>query len=258
MPGRCSLDLLAPLLPPGTLDYVARLLDRDDLLLRLARPRRSILGDHRPPGRQVRVHRISLNADLNPYALLTTLVHEVAHVDAWDRRGRRPARPHGHEWQRAYAERLEPLVATAVLPRDVREALARSLARPRAATCSDRELLLALSRHDRDAGGRVFVETVAVGTLFRVDDGTVFLAGPMLRTRRRCFGWPDGQEYRVHGLARVTPLAGDERSGPVSGSWPRRAARPSAARPRPPARPRRRRPSPVSCRRRCRSRHPID
>lgn len=242
MPGRCSLDVLAPLLPPGTLDYVTRLLDRDDLLLRLARPRRSILGDHRPPGRGVGVHRISLNANLNPYALLTTLVHEVAHVDAWDRRGRRPARPHGNEWQTAYAERLEPLVTTAVLPHDVREALARSRARPRAATCSDRDLLLALSRHDRDAGSRVFVETIAVGTLFRVDDGTVFRAGPMLRTRRRCFEWPYGQEYRVHGLARVTPVVGDERAGPVSGSWPRRAARPSGARPRPPARPRRRRP----------------
>lgn len=242
MHGRRSLDVLAPLLPPGTLDYVTRLLDREDLLLRLARPRRSILGDHRPPGRRVGVHRISLNADLNPYALLTTLVHEVAHVDAWDRRGRRLTRPHGHEWQRAYAERLEPLVTTTVLPHDVRQALVKSLSRSRASTCSDRDLLLALSRHDRDAGGLVFVETLAVGTLFRVNDGAVFLAGPMLRTRRRCFGWPNGQEYRVHGLARVTPVAGDERAGPVSGSWPRRAARPSGARPRPPARPRRRRP----------------
>ena len=133
-------------------------------------------------------------------------------------------------------------MTTAVLPHDVRQALARSRARPRAATCSDRDLLLALSRHDRDAGGRVFVEAVAIGTLFRVDDGTVFLAGPMLRTRRRCFGWPDGQEYRVHGLARVTPVADDGRFGPVSESWPRRAARPSGARPRLPARPRRRRP----------------
>lgn len=242
MPGPRSLDALAPLLPPGTLEYVARLLDRDDLLVRLTRPRRTKLGDHRPPGRGVDVHRISLNADLNPYALLTTLVHEVAHADAWERGRRRPSRPHGPEWQRAFADRLGPLVAGDVLPHDVRRALVMSLARPRAATCSDRGLLVALSHYDRDAVGLVFVEAVAVGTLFRVDNGTVFRAGAMVRTRRRCYEWPDGREYSVHGLARVVPVEGTATDPPVSVPWSRPAGRPSRAPLRPRARPRRRRP----------------
>lgn len=242
MPGPRCLDVLAPLLPAGAVVYVAGLLDRDDLLVRLSRPRRTKLGDHRPPGRGASAHRISLNADLNPFAMLTTLVHEVAHAEAWHWRRRRPARPHGPEWQQAFARLLEPLVTDAVLPADVRAALTRSLARPRAATCSDRGLLLALSRYDRAHDARVFAETVAVGGFFRVDDGTMFRAGPMVRTRRRCFAWPDGQEYSVHGLARVMAVTADEAAVALSAwSSARLAGQPSRAPLRPRGRLRRRR-----------------
>lgn len=225
---------LASLLPAPAVGYVDRLLDRDDIVVRLAQPRRTKLGDHRPPGRNADVHRISVNVDLNPYALLTTLVHEVAHAHAWELRRRRPRRPHGPEWQAAFGVLLRPLVTDDVLPPDVRAALEQSLTCPRAATCSDRRLLLALSRYDRPDVGRVFAETVAVGALFRIDDGTIFRAGPMLRTRRRCFECRTGQEYRVHGLARVEPLdpqAGGGDAG-VSGSSCRGAGPRSAAMPR--------------------------
>lgn len=208
--GRRFLDTLTPLLPPATVSYVAELLDRDDLLVRLARPRRTKLGDHRPPGRGVAVHRISLNADLNPFTLLTTLVHEVAHADAWRRHRRQPPRPHGPEWQEAFGRLLAPLVAGDALPDDVRRALLAALERPRAATCSDRRLLLALARYDGDAGGWVYAEALAVGGFFRIDNGALFRAGPMVRTRRQCFALPHGDEYRVHGLARVVPVAAED------------------------------------------------
>jgi SprT protein len=239
--GRRCLDTLTPLLPPGTVAYVTDLLDRDDLLVRLARPRRSKLGDHRPPGRGVAAHRISLNADLNPFALLTTLVHEVAHADAWGRRRRQPVRPHGPEWQEAFARLLGPLVAGDALPDDVRRALLAALERPRAATCSDRGLLMALARYDRDAGQEVFAEAVAVGGFFRVESGALFRAGPMMRTRRQCFAWPHGDEYRVHGLARVVPVSVEDALDALSVSSSARAGPRFPARLRPRARPRRRR-----------------
>lgn len=218
---------LTALLPAGAVAYVGHLLARDDIVVRLAAPRRTKLGDHRPPGRGIDCHRISVNVDLNPYALLTTLVHELAHAHAWDRQRRRPRRPHGPEWQAAFAGLLRPLLSGAVLPPDVTTALERSLARPRAATCSDRGLLLALSRYDRPDEGRVFAESIAVGAFFRIDDGTVFQAGPMVRTRRQCFECRTGREYRVHGLARVVPLPAAV-SGSSSGSP---GARPCAMRP---------------------------
>lgn len=201
---------LRPLLPAGTDTYVAGLLGRHRIDVRLSRPRRTKLGDHRPPGRGRAAHRITVNEDLNPYAFLTTLLHEIAHAFTWERHRmpRRRLRPHGVEWKREFEGVFSPLVRADVLPADVAAALATSIRNPAAATCSDRGLLLALARYDRPDPSRVLVESLAIGAIFRTDDGMLFRTGPKVRTRRQCFEYRTGREYRVHGLARVTPVAG--------------------------------------------------
>lgn len=223
-----TIAILRPLLPTGTEPAVAGLLARHACHIRLARPRRSKLGDHRPPSRGAPLHRISINDDLNPYAFLTTLLHEIAHAATWERharhRGRR-LRPHGAEWRAEYAAILRPFIALGVLPDDVAAALERSLARPAAATCSDRRLLVALGRHDRVDPKLVRVEEIAVGGWFRLDSGTVFRAGRTLRTRRQCFESRTGAEYRVHGLARVEPVAPPAVSGSATSPAGRRSGR---------------------------------
>ena len=215
---------LRPLLPAGTEPYIESLLGRQPCAVRLARPRRTKLGDHRPPGRGRGEHRISINDDLNPYAFLTTLLHEIAHVATWERHERhrprygRRVRPHGPEWQAEFAGLVEPVVALGVLPDDVTAALGRTLVRPAAATCSDRELLLALGRYDQVAPGLVRVEEIATGGWFRLASGAMFRAGRTLRTRRQCFAAGSGAEYRAHCLARVEPI-----DPPVSGPAGRRS-----------------------------------
>lgn len=192
-------------LPEGTAGRVHALLAGRRVAVRLARPRRTKLGDHRPPGRGHAAHRISVNEDLNPYAFLTTLLHEIAHVAAWERlrhRVRRPP-PHGREWKEEFAAILEPFVAGALLPDDVAGALAAFMRNPAAASCSDRGLVLALARYDDPQAGRLRLEDLPRGSLFRVDTGRVFRLGPRLRSRYRCFELPGGEEYRVHGLSRV-------------------------------------------------------
>lgn len=194
-------------LPPGTELHVVDLLDRFPLQVRVTRPRRTKLGDHRPPGRGQRTHRITINDDLNPYAFMTTLLHEIAHAAAWERHHlRRRIMPHGAEWKAAFAEVLGPVVGRGWLPADIEAALERTMLRPAAATCSDRDLALALARHDPVAPGWVRAEQLADGARFRVDDGTVFLAGRRMRTRRLCVEAVSGAEYVVHGLAKVQPI----------------------------------------------------
>jgi SprT protein len=203
-------DLAEPLacrLPPGVAGYVGELLGRQPVEVRLARPRRTKLGDHRPPARHLPVHRISVNDNLNPYAFLTTLLHEIAHATAWERhRGRRRLRPHGPEWQAEFGGILGPVVGQGILPAVVEAALARSLSGAAAATCSDRGLVLALAEFDLPPAGYVRVEDLAERAVFRAPNGAVFRAGRRLRTRRQCFELRTGREYRVHGLALVEPL----------------------------------------------------
>ena len=204
---RAIAGLVQPLLPVGCAAYVADLLGRQPLELRLSRPRRTKLGDHRPPNRSAARHRITINEDLNPFAFLTTLLHEIAHAATWERhRGRRRIRPHGPEWKAEFGVILRPIVAESLLPPQVALALARYLENPAAASCSDRGLVLALAEYDAPPVGQVRVEELAERAVFRAANGGVFRAGRLLRSRRACFELATGREFRVHGLAFVEPL----------------------------------------------------
>lgn len=214
---------LATYLPEPAIGYVGSLLADRPIAVRVSRPRRTKLGDHRPPRRGDGSHQITVNEDLNPFAFLTTLLHEIAHADVWEQtrtRWRRP-RPHGREWKRAFAGLLEPVVAKAWLPDDVAAALASSMANPAAMSCSDRGLVLALARYDTHAAPRTRVEDLTPGQCFRVESGQVFCLGRRARTRFLCVETATGAEYRVHGLAFAEPVdaAG---SLPLSAAWKRR------------------------------------
>lgn len=211
-------------LPAGTARHVVDVLRGEALgdvpvEVRMVPPRRSKLGDHRPPGRGRRGHRITINDDLNPFAFLTTLLHELAHAVTWERheRRRRPfafrPRPHGPQWKHEFGLILAPVVAHGRLPDDVAAALGRYLLDPAAATCSDRGLLTALARYDAHDPSRVLVEELPSGAAFRVDGGRIFLRGPKLRSRFRCFDARTGAEYRIHSLARVSRCEGVARAG---------------------------------------------
>lgn len=191
--------------PAGTRGRVCELLAGHRVVVTLARPRRTKLGDHRPPARGRMHHRITVNDDLNSYAFLTTLLHEIAHVTTWEKLRHRVRRypPHGREWKRAFGAILEPFVEASLLPEDITAALTAFMRNPAAASCSDRSLVLALAKYDRLEPGRQRVEELPPGSVFRVDTGQVFRLGPRLRSRYRCFEQPGGQEYRVHGLSRV-------------------------------------------------------
>ena len=191
--------------PEGTAHRVHDLLAGQRVVVTLARPRRTKLGDHRPPVRGRTHHRITVNDNLNPYAFLTTLLHEIAHVATWERLRQRVRRypPHGREWKEEFGAILEPFVDDALLPPDIARALAAFMRNPAAASCSDRGLVLALAKYDQAEPGRRRVEELPAGALFRVDTGRVFRLGPRLRSRYQCFEQPGGAEYRVHGLSRV-------------------------------------------------------
>lgn len=200
-------DALRRHLPRGAEVYVNELLAARDVVVRVSRPRLTKLGDHRPPQRGHFVHRISVNEDLNPFAFLTTLLHEIAHVDVWVKhRSRRRPRPHGPEWKREFAAILEPVVSARWLPADVSEALRAALGNPPAMSCSDRGLAIALSRYDEPAAARVRVEDIPLGGVFRVGNGRTFCRGLRVRTRFRCVEQTTGAEYRVHALALAEPV----------------------------------------------------
>jgi hypothetical protein len=117
--------------------------------------------------------------------------------------------PHGQAWQREFADAVKPVIEGSMVPRELAVALTASLQRPRAATCSDRKLLLALSRFDSNNDRLLYVEQLEVGEWFQLQSGRRFVLGNRLRSRYQCIEIESGVEFRIHSLARVVRLDPD-------------------------------------------------
>ena len=68
--------------------------------LKIKKPRLTKLGDYRCP-QNGKGHIISINNNLNPYAFLITLTHEIAHMMVWEKHQNKVL-PHGSEWKEMF------------------------------------------------------------------------------------------------------------------------------------------------------------
>lgn len=193
-------DKIKRFLPLGTEHYVVDLLVKYKVQLKLNRPRASKYGDYRSPLRHDNNHRITINKDLNPYAFLTTFLHEVAHLTAYEKY-KNSIDPHGREWKQEFKVLLEPVVHGEALPEDIRMALKRYMHDPAASSCSDTSLMKVLSKYDRDQ--KQFLEQLPLGAMFKLDTGRIFKKGKKLRSWYQCFEQPGNKEYRVSGISKV-------------------------------------------------------
>src|ERR1039458_645563 len=75
-----SFSFLEQFLPQGAWEQVAPFFKTHAIHLTLTHERKSVLGDYRHPVADSPYHRISINANLNPYSFLITLLHELAHM----------------------------------------------------------------------------------------------------------------------------------------------------------------------------------
>lgn len=199
------LEGLAQFLPLGTFESIAPYFQQHTIHLTITRHRQSLHGDYRPPSRANNFHRISVNATLNAYSFLITLLHELAHLATVVKHGLKPA-PHGVEWKAQFQEILLPFVGKSIFPPDVEKALQTYLRNPAASTCTDPRLYKALSRYDAPEEGRVHADEVAVGQQFLLGNRT-FTKLEQLRTRSRCKEKASGRIYFVQGIALVKLIA---------------------------------------------------
>src|SRR4051794_33119130 len=90
------MHALAAYLPKGSFENVVHYLHHYKVHLTVTKERRSVLGDYRNAvsGKN---HRITVNGNLNKYAFLVTLLHELAHLLTHEKYGHRAA-AHGKEW----------------------------------------------------------------------------------------------------------------------------------------------------------------
>jgi hypothetical protein len=191
-------------LPPNSFELVMPLIIQHKVHLTVARKRHSKLGDYRNAwgGKN---HRISVNGNLNPFAFLITLLHELAHLLAFEQYGNRIA-PHGREWKNQYGHILAAFLAKGIFPADIAAELQSSLRNPGASTCSEEGLQRVLSRYNKQALGVVLVENMAEGAHFMLENGRMFKRGKKLRKRITCYELPHMRPFLFSPIFEVKPI----------------------------------------------------
>lgn len=191
-------------LPPGTAPAVLTYLHQYKVHLTVARERKSVLGDYRHRTHYEN-HRISVNGNLNPFAFLITLLHELAHLLTFEQHGNRVA-AHGREWKLIYGHLLKQFLGHKIFPPVIEKELLISLQNPAASSCAEDGLLRALRRFDEHSGEHQLIEEIPDGSIFRTRDGRVFQKGARLRKRFKCMELKTGKLYLFSPVYEVTPV----------------------------------------------------
>ncbi|XZF16054.1 SprT-like domain-containing protein [Chitinophagaceae bacterium MMS25-I14] len=200
-----TIRVLEQFLPPRTFDLVAPFFVSHTIHLTLTHERKSVLGDYRNPTTDKPYHRISVNANLNQYSFLITLLHELAHLLTFVH-FKHTVSPHGKEWKTQFRHILIPFIGKGFFPKDVEKALIDYIHNPAASTCTDPNLYKALYRYDERKPGYRLVDELALNARFAIEDGRIFEKVEILRTRSKCREVKTGRMYYFQGIVEVKAL----------------------------------------------------
>jgi Uncharacterized protein conserved in bacteria len=198
------LHHLAQYLPDNTYESVIAYLNFYKVHLTIARSRKSVLGDYRHKWGSAN-HRISVNGNLNRYAFLITLLHELAHLITFEQYGNR-VQAHGKEWKNIYARLLAQFIEKKIFPVDIEYELLKSLRNPGASSCAEEDLQRVLYDYNERKDGYTLLERLPAGALFQIYDGRVFQKGNKRTKRYNCVEIATNKVYLFSGVYEVLPV----------------------------------------------------
>jgi len=198
------LSYLQRFIPEKSGQLVLDYLHQYKIHLTITRERKSILGDYRH-ATDFDHHRISINGNLNKYAFLITLIHELGHLVTFMQYGNR-VQSHGKEWKFAYRKILEHFIGLNIFPDDILLAFKKTIHDLPASSCADEDLMRVLRRYDENDGGLLLVEQISEGKLFSIDNGKIFKRGKKIRKRFQCEEVATGKVYLFSPIYEVTAV----------------------------------------------------
>lgn len=192
-------EVLSKYIPEVAVAPVIHLIKTHRVHLKIVNERVTRHGDYRkmPDGR----HQITVNASLNQYRFLITLIHEIAHLDAIAKYGRF-IKPHGVEWKRTFQILMLPYLRPEIFPSQLLPFLARHFKNPRASSDTDAKLSLALKQFDPE-NDKHYVFEIPHGGHFRLYNGKIFKRGNQRVKRYECLEVSTGRVYLFNPNAEV-------------------------------------------------------
>ena len=184
-------EVLLKYLPEHAVPACFELIKANNVHLKIVNERVTRHGDYRrhPDG----FHQITVNASLNKYRFLITLIHEIAHLVAFEKYGRM-IKPHGDEWKLTFQKLMVPFIRPEIFPSQLLPLLARHFRNPKASSDTDATLSLALKQFD-PINDKNYIFEIPYGSTFRIHNGKIFKKVALRTKRYECIELSSGRIY---------------------------------------------------------------
>lgn len=192
-------EVLEKYVPQAAVEAVFGLIKTHGVHLKIVNERVTRHGDYKrlPDG----MHQITVNANLNTYRFLITLVHEIAHLVAFEKFGR-SIKPHGKEWKYTFQKLMLPFIRPEIFPNQLLPLLALHFKNPKASSDTDSRLSLALKHYDLP-NDKNYIFEIPMGGTFRLYNGKIFRRGKKRVKRYECLELATGRLYLFNPNAEV-------------------------------------------------------
>jgi len=187
--------MLSKFLPENSVEIICSWIEELNVCVRVKNPRHTKKGDFKVINNKL---FISINNNLNKYAFLITLTHELAHAFVFFRYGNH-VKPHGVEWKTIFKKMLIKLMMNNCFPKNIIKPLAFYAKNPAASTFTDINLSSVLLKYNMKKEA----------TIAEIKDGHIFfyrgkkyLKIKKVVKRIRCKR-EDKKEYLFHPLTKV-------------------------------------------------------
>ena len=196
-------EVLSKYLPEHSVEIVFELIKGNSVHLKIVNERQTRHGDYRKAinGK----HEITVNANLNKYRFLITLVHEIAHLAAFEKYGRM-IKPHGNEWKLTFQRLMVPFIRPEIFPHSVLPLVANHFRNPTASSDTDARLAHALKQFDERKADINYIFEVPSGSFFRIKNGRIFQKNGLRVKRYECLEIKTGKLYLFNANAEVEIL----------------------------------------------------
>ncbi|MFC6266868.1 SprT-like domain-containing protein [Frigoriflavimonas asaccharolytica] len=198
-----QLDILEKYLPENALPPIKTWFGKYVIHIKITRDRSSKLGDYQKVGDNKFI--ITINYNLQPELFFFVFTHEMAHLLAFERFGRRIA-PHGKEWKDTFRKLL--LETISIYSENVQHLILEYAINPKANFAAS----TGLKRHfypDFLSENETFIENLQIGEVFHFREIQY-----KLQSKRRknflCSKILTGQEYIFRPLVKVEKVIQSE------------------------------------------------
>lgn len=196
-------EILSKYLPEHAVHPCFELIKVNFVHLKIVNERITRHGDYRKDAKGF--HLITVNASLNKYRFLITLIHEISHLVAFEKYGRH-IKPHGEEWKLTFQRMMIPFIRPEIFPNQLLPLLAKHFRNPKASSDTDAKLSLALKQFDQKETDKNYIFEIPMGSHFRIHNGKIFKKIALRVKRYECLEISSGRLYLFQPNAEVELL----------------------------------------------------